>query len=85
MQFCKWLQHQHTVDWLFVHNILWRNEVCFMFEGVFNVHNTHLWPWDNPHATHECGYQVCFIISVRADVIGDIVMGPYMPLNRLAA
>jgi hypothetical protein len=56
MQFCEWLRHQHTADELFFHNILWTDEACFTREGVFNVHNSHFWSRDNPHAIHERGY-----------------------------
>jgi hypothetical protein len=34
MQFCEWLRHQHAVDELFWHNILWTDKACFMREGV---------------------------------------------------
>jgi hypothetical protein len=43
MKFCKWLRHQHTADELFLHTILWTGEACFMHEGMFNIHNSHLW------------------------------------------
>jgi hypothetical protein len=43
MQFCEWLRHQHAADELLLHNILWTDEACFTREGVFSVHNSHLW------------------------------------------
>jgi hypothetical protein len=48
---------------------------------VFIVHNSHAWAWDNPHAISEHGYEVCFTISVWAEIVGEIVMG----LNLLPA
>jgi hypothetical protein len=54
-----------------------------MREGVFNVHNSHLWARDNPHAIRKCGYQVCFSVSVSTGIVGDIVMGPYLLPDRL--
>lgn len=41
MQFCQLLRQQHAKDELFVHTILWTDE-CFMREGVFTVHNSHI-------------------------------------------
>jgi hypothetical protein len=35
---------------LFLHNILQIEEACFMHKGTFDVHSSHLWLWDNPHA-----------------------------------
>jgi hypothetical protein len=59
-------------DELFLH-ILWTDEACFTREGVFNVHNSHLWAQDNPHAIRERGYQVRFSVSVWAGIVGDIL------------
>jgi hypothetical protein len=47
-------------------------------EGVFNVHNSHLWARDNPHAIRECGYQVRFSVNIWAGIVGDIGVGPYL-------
>jgi hypothetical protein len=84
MQFYEWIRHQH-VDELFLHNILWTDEVCFTHEGVFNVHNSYLWAQDNLHAVCEHRYQVHFSISVWAGIFGDIVMGPNLLPDRLTA
>jgi hypothetical protein len=78
MQFCEWLRHQHAADKLFLHNITWTDKVSFTCEGVLNVHNSHLWARDNPHAICKRGYQVCFSVSVLAGIVGDIVVGPYL-------
>ncbi|KDR09573.1 hypothetical protein L798_00532 [Zootermopsis nevadensis] len=45
------------------------------YEGVFNVHNSHPWAWNNPHSLCERRYEVCFSISAG---IGDNVVGPYL-------
>jgi hypothetical protein len=70
---------------LFSHNILWTDEACFTREGVFNAHNSRLWARYNPHAIRERGYQVRFSVSVWADIVRDIVMGPYLLPGRLTA
>jgi hypothetical protein len=85
MKFCEWLQHEHAADELFLHNILWTDEACFIREGVFNIHNSDFWARDNPHAIHERGYQVRFSVSVWAGTVGDIVVGPYLLPDRLTA
>jgi hypothetical protein len=87
MQSFKWLQHEHTADELFLHNILWTNNVCCTCEGVFNIHNSHLWAWYNPHAIceHHVCVCVCVCVSVWAGIIGDIVVGPNVLPERLIA
>jgi hypothetical protein len=56
-----------------------------MLQGVFNVHNSHLWPRDELYAICERWYQVCFSVSVCAGIVGDVVMGPNLLLDRLTA
>jgi hypothetical protein len=38
--------HWQTADELFLSNTLWTDEVCFTFEGVFSVHESHVWARD---------------------------------------
>jgi hypothetical protein len=83
MQSFKWLQHEHTADELFLHNILWTDNVCCTREGVFNIHNSHLWAWYNPHAICEHKYHVCVCVSVWAGIIGDFVWAPMCYLRGL--
>jgi hypothetical protein len=45
---CLW--HQHAVGELLLDNILWTEELCFLFYCVFGIQKGHLWAWDNPHA-----------------------------------
>jgi hypothetical protein len=33
----------NSYDILFLHKILWAEEAIFMCQGVFNVHNSHIW------------------------------------------
>jgi hypothetical protein len=69
----------------FLHNILWTDEACLTHEGAFNVHNSHLWARDNPHAILERGYQVRLRVSVWAGIVGDTVVGPDLLPDRLTA
>jgi hypothetical protein len=80
MQFCEWLRHQHTAGELVLRNILWADELCFTRKGVFNVHNSHLWARDNPHALLEHGFK-----SDSAGLIRDTAMSPYLLPDRLVA
>jgi hypothetical protein len=64
---------QHSVD---------RRRV-FTREGLFSVHNSHLWARDNPHAIRERGYRVRFSVSLWAGIVGDIVVGSYLLPDRL--
>jgi hypothetical protein len=73
------------VSSFFLHNILWIDEACFTRDGAFNVHNSHLWARDNPHAIREHGYQVRFSVIVWAGIAVDIIVGPYLLLDRLTA
>jgi hypothetical protein len=82
MQFCKCLW-QHVADEHSLHSILCRVKACFMQEGGFNIHNSPLWTQDNPHAIWECGYQVCFSVSVWAGIVRNIVVSPYLLPDRL--
>jgi hypothetical protein len=50
---------------------------------MFNMfHNSHLWERHNPHAIHECGYQVPFSIAVWAGIVGETVVGPSLLPDR---
>jgi hypothetical protein len=72
MQFWEWLRHQQAADELFLHTILWTDEICFPREGAFGVHNSHLWALDHPHDIREHVHQVRFSVSVWTGVVGVI-------------
>jgi hypothetical protein len=54
-----------------------------MHDGVFSIHNSHLWAWNNAHAICKHGYKVSFSISIWAGINGDNVMGSYLLPDRL--
>jgi hypothetical protein len=83
MQCFEWVQHQHAVDELFLHKILLT--ACFTHEGVFSIHNNHLWAQDNLCAIRERGHQGHFRVTVWAYVVGDIVMCPSLVPGRQSA
>jgi hypothetical protein len=75
IQFCKSLRRQNTADELILYNILWtERKDIFKREGVFDIHNSHLWARDDRPCIRECAYQ--FRSSVSATILGDIVVGP---------
>jgi hypothetical protein len=45
---------------------------------VCSTFTSHLWARGNPHAIHECEYEVRFSFSIWAGIIGDIVVVPYL-------
>jgi hypothetical protein len=83
MSFCEWLGHQHTVDELFLQNILWIDKACFMCEGVLNVHNSNLSPQVNTHTIREHVHQVHFGVNVWALTINDVAIDFYILPDRL--
>ena len=62
---------------LVLHNIQ-RTHMKHLFrcKSVFNVHNSHLCAWDNPHVISKCGYEACFSVSGWTGLIEDILMSP---------
>jgi hypothetical protein len=54
-------------------NSFYVDEVYYTREGVFTVHNSHLWTLDNPHAIRERGYQVLFSVSFGLEPSGTLV------------
>jgi hypothetical protein len=36
MHFCELLRHQYTTDDFILHGILWKGDMCFTYESVFN-------------------------------------------------
>jgi hypothetical protein len=54
-----------------------RDKACFTRDGVFNVHNSHLWACANPNANSKPVYQVRFIISISfwVGILEEIVVG----------
>jgi hypothetical protein len=64
--------------------ILWTDEACVTREGMFNVHKSHVWARENPHANRERGYQVRFGDTVRAGKSGNFSYTCLLP-GRLTA
>lgn len=74
---CNLLTANINTLWMssFLH-IMWTDKACFMWKGIFKVHNSHLWAQENPHATHRCRYHVNFSASVWAGLLGTLSWAP---------
>jgi hypothetical protein len=44
---------------------------------VFNIHNNHIWAWDNPQATCNHGYQVRLCQNLGWN-LGTLSWAPYV-------
>ncbi|KAI5728463.1 hypothetical protein M8J77_016534 [Diaphorina citri] len=64
-------------------NILWTDEACFTNSGMFNIHNSHIWSVENPHAFQNVHNQWRFSVNVWAGIVGDNFVGPYLLPARL--
>jgi hypothetical protein len=52
---------------------------------MFNVHKSHLWTRDKPHALWERGYQVRVSVGVWDGIVGNNFVGPNLLADRLTA
>ena len=83
VDFCRWLLAQEMENNGFVAEVLFSDEAYFTRNGMVNLHNTHTWAAENPHATTTRGHQERFSINVWAGILGDHLIGPFMLPQRL--
>lgn len=76
--FCRYLLNSDIEQYHFFKKILWTDEAIFTRQGVFNLHNMHMWDTENPKQTRESSFQRRFNINVWAAVIGDRFLGPHI-------
>lgn len=81
--FCRWLLHKAEEQPNFVNNLLTTDEAGFTRDGVFNMHNTHVWADENPHAIWEHRFQRKFHVNVWAGLVGGRLIGPHVLPPRL--
>lgn len=82
VQFATWFLQQDAEQEL-ASKVLFTDEAAFTREGMFNVHNQHVWANVNPHATRQRGHQVRFTVNVWAGIIDNYLIGPYVLPDRL--
>jgi len=63
--------------------ILFTDEAQFNRDGLNNTHNSHVWADENPHATVETNFQLCFSVNVWCVVLDDQLIGPFFLEGRL--
>jgi hypothetical protein len=59
------------INWLCVHQVLHVHWIC-------SSHSNHVWPEANPRAASVHCLQQCFVVSVWAAIVHDILIGPYL-------
>ena len=55
----------------------------FTEDAVFNMRNSHVWYYENPHALHVHAFQQRFGINVVVGILNTRLIGPYMLPPRL--
>lgn len=73
--FCTWLLAQEPG---FVQKIVFTDECCFTREGSFNMHNSHIWGNENPHAYHIRSYQHRFSINLWAGIQNNLIVSYFL-------
>ena len=79
LEFCKWLNGSCQLH----RYILFTDEVQFNRDTVNNTHNSHVWADENPHATVESNFQLCFSVNVWCAVLDNHLIGPFILEGRL--
>lgn len=52
------------------------DEATFNRCGIVNLHNSHVWADENPHALIETNSQRQFSTNIWAGILGDKIIGP---------
>ena len=63
--------------------ILFTHEAQFIHDSVNNTHNSHVWADENPDATVESNFQLCFSVNVWCAVLDDQLIGPFILESHL--
>lgn len=74
LNFCEWLLAQEENQPGFVRTILFTDESCFTREGVFNIHNSHIWSNENPNEYIVRSYQRRFSINIWAGMLNNLIV-----------
>jgi hypothetical protein len=76
----QWMVQQDLTDPNFLSRVPVTDEAYFTRNFILNSHNMFD---ENLHSVQETRFQHQFTINIWAEVIGDLVMGPYQLLARL--
>lgn len=83
LNFCQWFLRSVAEIPNFISKTLFTDEAGFTRNGVYNVHNMHVWADENPHAIMETRHQVRFSLNIWVGILGDRLLGPVVLPNRL--
>lgn len=67
----------------FTADVLATDEAIFTRNGIHNIHNTHIWEMENPHAIKRAHFQHRFSLNVWAGIVNDHLIGPIILPNRM--
>lgn len=62
----------------FTTKVLFTDEAKFTRDGMFNMHNAHIWSTENPHAIVPRKAQHQFSVNSWCGILGDNLVGPYL-------
>jgi len=74
LEFCKWLNGSRQLH----RYVLFTDKAQFSGDSVNNTHNSHVCADENPHATVESNFQLCFSVNVWCAVLDDQLIGPFI-------
>ncbi|KAJ4426512.1 hypothetical protein ANN_27326 [Periplaneta americana] len=83
VRFCQWFLQQCGVNPKFPALVLFTDEAQFTRDGITNFHSQHVWAYENPRATVPSHHQVRFSLNMWAGIIGDLLVGRHVLVNRL--
>jgi hypothetical protein len=80
--FCRWYINQTAVNHHFAGSELVTDEATFTQDGIFNLHNMHMWKQENPRATSVRAHQQRFSLNMWCSLLDGFLISPHVPLNR---
>lgn len=63
--------------------VLFTDEAIFDRDGIFNLHNAHMWTEENPHGLRNQAAQNRFPLNVWPGFVGNCLTGPYLLLSHM--
>ena len=67
----------------FLNHVLWTDESGFTRDGIVNLHNLHIYSDENPCVTRSASFQQRFHVNVRAGILGNTLIGPFIIEDRM--
>lgn len=83
VRFCEWLLQKNAENARFTADILATDESIFTRNGITNLHNTHVWSFENPHAMVQTNFQHRFSLNMWAGIVDERLIGPFILPDRM--